>query len=249
MGKERATVPEKSPDASLYRVNPKNEWGKGLGRRSARNSIKTVFFNFTEYLSFFVALFVIQSLFWILCFTTYTNIVNETNTIKSLYDYHIVIDGIDASERAVIENRLYLNSFLDGRNFEEYRFEPPDEFNKYYRLKVTLKDGATPKDFADYYIDNAGVGSGNVLIQTTPLYTYRQDFLHTDIRWAILLGVLLTVLSVVLLMSLYNIRINHFKFLYGIYMTCGAGFKKLFSSAKWEMMVISATTALASQVM
>jgi hypothetical protein len=246
LGKERATVPEKSPDASLYRVNPKNEWGNGLGRRSARNSIKTVFFNFTEYLSFFVALFVIQSLFWILCFTTYTNIVNETNTIKSLYDYHIVIDGIDASERAVIENRLYLNSFLDGRNFEEYRFEPPDEFNKYYRLKVTLKDGATPKDFADYYIDNAGVGSGNVLIQTTPLYTYRQDFLHTDIRWAILLGVLLTVLSVVLLMSLYNIRINHFKFLYGIYMTCGAGFKKLFSSAKWEMMVISATTALAS---
>ena len=66
MGKERATVPEKSPDASLYRVNSQNEWGKGLGRRSARNSIKTVFFNFTEYLSFFVALFVIQSLFWIL---------------------------------------------------------------------------------------------------------------------------------------------------------------------------------------
>ena len=246
MKKKGAAVPKKSIDISLYRVNPKSEWGKGLGRRSARNSIKTVFFNFTEYLSFFVALFIIQSLFWILCFTTYSNIVNEIKTIESLYDCHIVIDGIDASERSAIENELYLKSFLVDRNFEEYRFEPPDEFNEYYRLKVTLRPGTTPRDFTDYYIDYTGVGSGNVVVSTTPLYTYMQEYYTSGIMRAAILAVLLTALSVILLMSLYSIRINHFKFLYGIYMTCGAGFKKLFSTALSEMMVISATTVLAS---
>jgi hypothetical protein len=244
--KDRAATPEKGIDAALYRVNPRNEWGRGLFRRNARNSIKTVFFNLTEYLSFFVALFIIQSLFWILCFTTYTNIENERNRIASLYDADIIIDGIDASERSAIENALYINSNLGDRNFDTYSFVPPDEYNKFFRLKVNLRDGVTPEDFIDYYIDYTDIGRENVTYNTTPLYTYRQDYLSPVIRWAILVGALLAVLSVVLLMTLYNVRINHFKFLYGIYMTCGAGFKKLFSTAKWEMMVISATTALAS---
>jgi len=246
LGKDRATTPEKGIDASFYRVNPRNEWGRGLFRRSERNSVKTVFFNFTEYLSFFVALFIIQSLFWILCFTTHTNLENDRKAIASLYDADIIIDGIDAAERLAIENALYINSNLGESNFDEYSFLPPDEYNEFFRLKVTLKDKTTTEDFLEYYIDSTGVGRENVTYSTTPLYTYRQDYLRPVIKWAILVGVLLAVLSVVLLMTLYNIRTNHFKFLYGIYMTCGAGFKKLFSTAKWEMMVISMTTALAS---
>ena len=31
-------------------------WGNGLGLRTAKNSVKTVFFNFKEYLSFFTQL-------------------------------------------------------------------------------------------------------------------------------------------------------------------------------------------------
>ena len=56
-------------------------WENGLGARTAKNSFKTVFFNFKEYISFFVVLFIIQSMFWLLCFTTSTNVANEYKEI------------------------------------------------------------------------------------------------------------------------------------------------------------------------
>ena len=43
-------------------------------------------------------------------------------------------------------------------------------------------------------------------------------------------------------MLLYNIRINHFKFLYGIYMTFGADYKKLLFTAAWELITVSLLT-------
>ena len=56
----------------------------------------------------------------------------------------------------------------------------------------------------------------------------------------------MTVLSMLLLMALYNIRLNHYKFLYGIYMTCGADFRKLFNTAVWELLVVSLMTFVPS---
>ncbi len=234
-------------DASrLYKVSSNKEWGNGLGKRTAKNSVKTVFFNFKEYISFFVALFIIQSMFWMICFTASTNITHRYNVIKSQYDYDMLIEGIDLSERAAIENALYIKSFQYIRSYESYEFSTPDAYHDYYSLKVSLKPGHSAETFISYYIDGTGVGRENVSISYTPRYEFMEDYLNATMKNGVLAAVFLTVLSVVLLMALYNVRINHYKFLYGIYMTCGAGFKKLFSTAKWEMFVISATTLLAS---
>lgn len=57
---------------------------------------------------------------------------------------------------------------------------------------------------------------------------------------------LCTVLSVLLLTVLYRIKLNHNKFTYGIYLSFGADFKRLLTSAFSEMLVITAITALPS---
>lgn len=238
--------PDKGNISRLYKVNPKKEWGNGLGKRTARNSVRTVFFNFREYLSFFVALFLIQSMFWLICFTTSTNVMHQYKVITESYDYDMLIEDIDASEKAAIENALYIKSFQYIRSFDNYEFVDPDLYHDYYTLKVSMKPGHSADTFINYYIENTGVGTGNVRISFTPRYNFIGTYLNETLSNGILAAVFLTALSVVLLMALYNVRINHFKFLYGIYMTCGAGFKKLFSTAKWEMFVISATTLLAS---
>lgn len=61
-----------------------------------------------------------------------------------------------------------------------------------------------------------------------------------------LIAILIMVLSVFLLMSIYNIRMNQYKFTYGVYMTFGADFEMLFVTAFWEMFVIMLVTLIPS---
>lgn len=224
----------------------KGGWGAGLGQRTAKNSVKTVFLNFKEYASFFAALFIIQSLFWLLCFTTSTNIDRERDTIESRYDYHLLIENLSAQDVTAIENELVLREYQDIRSFDEYEFIPPDDVRNYYSLRVVLREGSEASTFLSYYIDRLGISRSGIEITYTPLYTYMDDYIADNMRNGIILIVLMTVLSAIVLVSLYSIRLNHYKFLYGIYMTCGAGFRKLFGNAVWEMMVISAATLFAS---
>ena len=59
---------------------------------------------------------------------------------------------------------------------------------------------------------------------------------------------MLGIVSVVILILLYNIRINHFKFTYGIYMSFGADSKKLFGTCFWEILIISGLTLIPSAI-
>jgi len=54
------------------------------------------------------------------------------------------------------------------------------------------------------------------------------------------------IISVLFLMELFGIRVNHYKFRYGIYMTFGAGFSKLYSTSVFEVLTISLLSLLPS---
>ena len=58
----------------------------------------------------------------------------------------------------------------------------------------------------------------------------------------------MTVVSILLITSIYRIRVNHYKFQYGIYMSFGADFKQLCKTSFWEMMVVSLGTFIPSQL-
>ena len=62
------------------------------------------------------------------------------------------------------------------------------------------------------------------------------------------ISAVLLALSIFLMMMLYNIRVNQYKFTYGVYMTFGADFKMLFNTAFWEMFVIMVLTFIPSVI-
>lgn len=218
----------------------------GLGERKLKTAVKAVFKNFGEYVSFFVALFIIQSLLWMLFFTTATNIVREREAIERNYDYHFLIEHLTASDMAMIENLLAVKDVQNIRSYESYEIVPPDESTDFYSLRVRLKKGSSQNTFVQYYLSNNNVDTSRLRITQTPLDTFEREYLGSNISEAIGIGVIVVVMSIVVLAALFSVRLNHYKFMYGIYMTFGAGFSRLFSLSIWEMMIISSTTLILS---
>ena len=60
------------------------------------------------------------------------------------------------------------------------------------------------------------------------------------------LTVLSFAVSVFLLVSVYSVRISHYRFMYGVYMTCGAGYAKLVGTAIFEMVTVFVLTLIPS---
>ncbi len=71
---------------------------------------------------------------------------------------------------------------------------------------------------------------------------------ESDYQGFFIITLALFAVSVFLMISLYKIRINQYKFTYGVYMTCGADFTMLFSTAFWELFLISLVTYIPSVI-
>lgn len=244
------------------------EWlSNGLFLRNVKNAAKSVFGNFREYASFFAALFIMQTLLWLVCFTTVTNVGRERDVIYSSYDYHMEITNLTATDYAYISNVLVKKDNQTGRSYESYEWLPPEGERPFYTLRVLLGSGYDSDDesvyfyqrvkaalkpigdadvFIKYYLTQNGVDTGHVQINYTPLYSYDTQTAPSEIWGAFWLCIGLGVMFVALTALLFSIRLNHYKFMYGIYMTCGAGFKRLYTSSIHEMMLIAAATLLPS---
>ena len=139
--------------------------------------------------------------------------------------------------------------------------EQKNEYDLYVRFgKITrgmeandpaaLADKATVQKYFKWFEENYV----SKLASLEPAYDYnnytteRTLLLDYDLRVAAnqvtfwIISAILLVLSVFLLTSIYNIRMNQYKFTYGVYMTFGADFKMLFVTAFWEMFVIMLAT-------
>ncbi len=142
---------------------------------------------------------------------------------KQLYvivDYEKRINELDDSE--VYD--VYL------RFGKEKNIENSEMVTKYY------------KDFENHYIKSgllANLETDKVSFETkaTMLLEYNERVAANNATFGII-TIILLVLSVFLLISIYNIRLNQYKFTYGVYMTFGADFKMLFGTAFWELFVI-----------
>ena len=230
----------------LRRKSRSGNLRSGLGERKLKNAIKTVFKNFGEYASFFAALFIIQSLLWLLLFTTTANIIRERQTIENEYDYHFLVEHLTQPDIAILENTFAITDVQIARAYKSYEIIKPSGVNDFYSLRVRLQSKTNFDTFVQYYLVNNGIDTSRLQITTTPLYTYEQEYVGDNISDVVWTGLFLVGLFVVLLMALFGIRLNHYKFMYGIYMTCGAGSRRLFSSSIWEMTVIACTTLIAS---
>ena len=216
-------------------------------------AIKSVRYNYRQYLCFFVAAFVVQMFFWTLTFSTDTNRDNIRRVAQENYEYHVVIRNMNGQQYTILNNEVYYSQFESRRAYEEVKFETYTDMigRTTYTAYVELADiKSAGQAFEKDFIRPMKADANEFDVAYTPLYDYEYGSglmkENATQYWGLML--LMTVLSMLLLMALYNIRLNHYKFLYGVYMTCGADFRKLFNTAVWELLVVSMMTFLPSMI-
>ena len=218
---------------------------------SFRYAFKSVRYNLKQYICFFAAVFVIQMMFWTLAIAGDSDKSNVEKVIAGNYEYHIIVQNMNADQYAILNNKVYEKSFEKYRAYEDVQFSSyTDPLGRVtYTAQVKLSDMDSASDiFVREYINPMKAAGTDFEVIHTPLETYKTDYLVGSGASGFLLMVLAAVFAALLIMALYAIRINHYRFMYGIYMTCGADSRKLFGTAVWEMQVISLLTLLPSMV-
>lgn len=207
--------------------------------------MKSVFFHYRQYLSFFCAVFAIQLLYGIVSVASDNYESIEYRHLLEEYDYHLLLKNLN------IEQHTYLINgggavYTADKIYEIVKVAELDEPGSYNRkydiyLRFTGEDlKANYNRFKQRFGQElAGMSEEALRLTATPVLNFNR---YTMNNTAIYIGItlLLGLLSVFILTILYNIRLNHYKFTYGIYMTFGADFMKLFESSFWEMMTVSA---------
>ena len=217
-------------------------------KRNIRYAAKNVFPKFFEFLPFFIALLVIQTSLYTVFITNSTNKQHQIDYLAEQYDYDIVIEDLTANEYGYINEHLDYQSMMKRRSFESYYAEQASvEEGGDYRFYVTLRDGTEISDFMSEHIEGFLKNPDQVTLKTSPRYEYQTSLSQAKEKTSlILLTVLLSALSVAAIIALYSVRINHNKFLYGIYSTFGANMKRLVTTSVFEMMLLSCLSLLIS---
>ncbi|MCD7748185.1 MAG: hypothetical protein LUI61_07645 [Firmicutes bacterium] len=223
--------------------------------KSLKMAFKNVFSNLGQYAVFFAAILIIQVFFGSLTVILYNNDLTEWERVEEEYTYHVVVRNMNESQELWMENSnstVIASSYrvIDTWWVEEYydEFEDESTFDLYIYLKGSGTD-TWNEEFDILYdqylvqLNRLSEDGSSLTYEKTPLLNFDTNMLYNRIIYIIAM-IALIVLSVFLLVVLYNIRINHYKFIYGIYMSFGADFKKLFETAFWEMFSVASVTFL-----
>ena len=238
--------------------------------RHFKSAWKSVFFNFKQYCCFFAAIFIIQMLYGMMAISATNNNSVAYQQIVEEYDYHYVIRNLTQGQYNYLEGyKRSQNMGILDKNKQLYvivdtterynQREGKNVYDVYLRFGKEGADAATVqkyyKEFKQFYVDKLASlepsyayqdpDQTNFSVENTLLLDYQSRVSGNNATFWIITALLL-VLSVFLLMSIYNIRMNQYKFTYGVYMTFGADFKKLFVTAFWEMFVVMIVTFIPS---
>ncbi len=192
------------------------------------------------FIPFFIAAFIIESLFISLLSVGWSIERYYKTSISDSYKYDYILEGMTLDEYSLFHNALYEFDPIEGQIASEldHRIYKVSG-REYHRVFVTLN---TQNPLAQFHFDTAvGIASENaenaftlvrspILMQESYVLNIR---LITVTLWVILFGI-----SVFLLVSVYRIRISHYRFMYGVYMTCGADYKRLVYTAIFEMTTV-----------
>jgi len=209
-----------------------------------RSALRSVTSNPKEYACFYLAALVVTTGFWTVSLTTQANLHEADTQVRDNYDYHFEIANLDNEQKANLDYWLDYALVRADRYIENYRIiqKTDGTYSAYITLneKQDLNTGYT--HIRNEYMSQVSVGAR--VVRFSPLFTFEQDY-GTPYR-AQLFGVSFgwLCLSVLIFVVLYLVRLEHFKFMYGIYMTCGADFAKLFGAAGGELLAVTALTYL-----
>ncbi len=221
-------------------------------KRSLTVAWKTVFFNFGQYLCFFIAIMIIQVLYGMMTVSADNNNNVEYQHVTEEFNYHMVLKDLNQYQALYLvndEGTVFKSDVIYEvvRQDENLNYLTQTETYDVY-IRFTRDLDKCEKRFRDDYIPSLqayGTEGKSFSIETTSLLTF-QDNINANRVAFVFITLLLLAVAIFLLMALYNIRINQYKFTYGVYLTFGADFKMLFSTAFWELFVISVVTFVPS---
>jgi len=222
-----------------------------------QNSAKGVLRDYRKFIPFFLVAFIIEALFFSLFMIGHS--VNEfyEYVIREKYDYHYIVEGLDEENYSALITRMMTMKPENKRQVSEVKHEIYKlGSDGYHRLYITLKDTSrsTVNAFIADVKGNSGYGGNNrgnyndrwqsydeisYSYSPTPLMNL-PEYIGDNNLLVVLLWLAVTAISIFLLVSVYNVRISHYRFMYGVYMTCGAGFRKLVVGALFEMLIVFA---------
>ncbi len=211
-----------------------------------RNAFKQVTKNGREYICFYLATLLMGAGFWTVTLCNESNLVEARARVEAAYDYHVEVTVPDNETYANLDNALTLAMDRDNRNLADFYWaydeKPLPDGSYVARLTLHDVDGLAPS-LAEFKKDVlADVPHGE--IRTSPLYSFEDDFqipYNTQLWLSVGAWFLFAVFT---LLVLFLIRLDHFRFVYGVYMTYGADFPKLMGAAGGELGTITALTAL-----
>lgn len=217
-------------------------------KTSIKIAAKSVFKDLRQYAFFFVALFIIESALCVVMLVYENNNNLEFGFYESEYDYHIAFLKLSEESKEALEDgsslpkyRIYNVAAIESAGEDEFGLPI---YNVYLRFTIKNTNEAYGRFQKSVLRELYAIEEKDTLfIKYSPLFNVGEKLAQNRTAMGGVFA-LVGVISTLLLISLYNIRVNHYKFVYGIYMTFGANFKKLVSTSFWELEVIALTVFL-----
>ena len=222
--------------------------GAVLYPRNLKNAFKIVIKNRKEYLCFYLATLVMTAGFWTVTLCTEANMHVAEAAVAEEFDYHIEVALLDNEQYANLDQQLNYQIERENEYIESFYWVNDGKplLDGTYSCRILLDDTfglRTAYEEVHYDMLNR-VSQGRRDIRFSPLYTFDEDYAtpYTVQLWVISLVWL--ALSIFMTVVLFRIRLDHFRFIYGMYMACGADFPKLMGAAGGELIAITALTWL-----
>lgn len=209
-----------------------------------KHGFRSVISGFKEFAVFFFAMLLVQLLFW----SPTLMMESRASTIKkeayAAADYHIKIDGMASDEWSAYYNDTFIitDTFdIEDRLYESYEYSTYKNGSDREMYELRIKMNSDDESQARLFLLKYPVIGENTKVTYSPRVQYQEKVTQSKVLFVPIILVM-GLLSALILLILYNIRINHYKFRYGVYMSFGADFEKLFHTAAWELFAIALLT-------
>ena len=224
-----------------------------LRRFFAVNNVKHAFKNVIsarrEYAVFFIALIATQFIFWSSVTVFDSRDATARAEAASLADWTFAVEGYTQEQWFDIYNRELLVADAREEQYRGYVSYDAEAYTvmgeKLYSVKFTLpENNRADCDFIvlKYSLDKEGTS-----VRYSPAVDCEDGRLADSVFETVVI-IVAGAISAFMLLALFLIRTNHYKFKYGVYMSFGADFEKLFHTAAWELFSIALLTFIPSLI-
>ncbi|MBQ0102351.1 MAG: ABC transporter permease [Firmicutes bacterium] len=210
-------------------------------KSSIRTAYKSIKFNFRQFIPFFCIIFFLQVGVGVILSVKNRSDAYEKNIIRDEYRVHLVLYNLNDAQLVTVRKYGY-----DNNNASIYRIaEEQQVLDRFDDRRTDVRISLIGDDAKEQYKLFKARYFGLILSygDGEPLSYYETPALKEKTSGSALFSglslFLFLLLSFGLLTAIYTIRINNYRFEYGIYMACGADYRKLIENSVSENWVLS----------